>query len=281
MRTADTYSNAEFINDCLDVFAKHPGNIAVVPGIGSVVMYEEPLVGFASADDEIFSTFKKKEVVGKNHFLPSEWLPEAKTVISFFLPFTDTVRESNKSDPAEPSAEWLYARIEGQQFIGQFMKDIAAMLEEKGIRTCVPALDERFEVKIEPGLEGLKPTFHADSRWSERHAAYACGLGTFGLSRGLISEKGMAGRYASIIVSAELEPTVRPYTGVYDYCIKCGACIRKCPAGAISLKHGKNNLTCHKHVEKMKAKYSPRYGCGKCQVGVPCEHTNPLRRASK
>ena len=25
----------------------------------------------------------------------------------------------------------------------------------------------------------------------------------------------------------------------------------------------------------MKAKYSPRYGCGKCQVGVPCEFRAP------
>ena len=46
---------------------------------------------------------------------------------------------------------------------------------------------------------------------------------------------------------------------------------------AISLKHGKNNLKCHLHVQKMKKKYSPRYGCGKCQVGVPCEFRSPAK----
>ena len=136
-------------------------------------------------------------------------------------------------------------------------------------------LDERFGVKIEITASGLRPDFHANSRWSERYAAYACGLGTFGLLRGLITEKGMAGRFASIIVTETFEPDERKYTGVYDYCIKCGACARNCPANAISLKHGKNNIKCNKHVETMKKKYPPRYGCGKCQVGVPCEFRAP------
>ena len=87
----------------------------------------------------------------------------------------------------------------------------------------------------------------------------------------------MAGRFASVIISEETEPTMRQYTGIYDYCINCGACAKRCPVNAISLKRGKNNLTCHLHVQKMGKKYSPRYGCGKCQVGVPCEHRRPLK----
>ena len=31
------------------------------------------------------------------------------------------------------------------------------------------------------------------------HAAYLCGLGTFGLSRGIITKPGMAGRFGSIM----------------------------------------------------------------------------------
>ena len=73
------------------------------------------------------------------------------------------------------------------------------------------------------------------------------------------------------------EPFTRSYAGVYDYCIRCGACMRNCPANAISLKHGKNNIKCNRHVETMKKKYSPRYGCGKCQVGVPCEARAPKK----
>ena len=67
----------------------------------------------------------------------------------------------------EPSTEWLYARIEGQDFIGKYMAAIKKMLEEKGITACVPSSDERFGVKIEITIEGLKPAFHADSKWSE------------------------------------------------------------------------------------------------------------------
>ena len=66
-------------------------------------------------------------------------------------------------------------------------------------------------------------------------------LGTFGLSRGLITKRGMAGRITSIIINAEFEPDERPYTGIYDFCIRCGACALKCPVKAISMEYGKNN----------------------------------------
>lgn len=58
----------------------------------------------------------------------------------------------------------------------------------------MPGLDARF-VKIVAdrnftGYAGIsEKTF--GSNWSERHAAYVCGLGTFGLSKGLITDKGM------------------------------------------------------------------------------------------
>lgn len=271
------YNETVFIEDCLNLFGQVEGNVIQIPGIGETTLFEEPLVGFASASDGIFETFRRREVIGRNYYSPEEWLPGANTVVSFFLPFSEAVRTSNRTDKAEPSREWLYARIEGQEFIGRYMSAIKSLLESRGISVCVPSMDERFGIKIEVTAKGFRPDFHADSRWSERHTAYACGLGTFGLSRGLITEKGMAGRFASIIISAEFTPDERKYTGIDDYCIRCGACIRNCPANAISLKNGKNNLKCNKHVETMKKKYSPRYGCGKCQVGVPCEFRNPRK----
>ena len=271
------YTNNDFIKDCLMLLGQTEGNTVEIPVIGETVMYEEPLIGFASVDDDIFEVFRRKEVIGSNYFSPKEWLPEARTVISLFLPFTEAVRASNREDTKDPSKEWLYARIEGQEFIGKYMSAIKRHFEERGAAACVPALDERFGLKIEFTANKLRPDFHADSRWSERHAAYACGLGTFSLSRGLITEKGMAGRFASIIVSEVFEPDERKYTGVYDYCIRCGACAKKCPANAITLRYGKNNIKCRLYVESMRKKYSPRYGCGKCQVGVPCESRCPRK----
>lgn len=271
------YTNGDLRKDCLEIFRNCEGNTVDVPGVGITEIYEEPLIGFASASDGLFEKYRNKEAIGAEFMGPCEWLPGAKAVVSLFLPFTEQVRESNRKNPSDPSAEWLYARIEGQEFIGRYMASLKRFLEDKGIAACVPSSDERFDKKIEMTLSGLRPDFHADSRWSERHAAYACGLGTFGLSKGLITEKGMAGRFASVIISEETEPTMRQYTGIYDYCINCGACAKRCPVNAISLKRGKNNLTCHLHVQKMGKKYSPRYGCGKCQVGVPCEHRRPLK----
>lgn len=259
------------------LFGRTEGNIVEVPGIGETVQFEEPLIGFASAGDDIFEVFRQKEVIGANYFSPAEWLSGARTVVSFFLPFTETVRASNR-EGKDPSKEWLYARIEGQEFIGKYMSAIKQHLEERGMAACVPSMDERFGLKIEITAHRLRPDFHADSRWSERHAAYACGLGTFSLSRGLITEKGMAGRFASVIITEEFEADKRDYTGIDDYCIRCGACARNCPANAITLKNGKNNIKCRLHVESMRRKYSPRYGCGKCQVGVPCEFRSPKKQ---
>ena len=55
------------------------------------------------------------------------------------------------------------------------------------------------------------------SMWSERHVAYVCGLGTFGLSKGIITRRGMAGRFCSLVTELELDADIRPYQGLYDY----------------------------------------------------------------
>ncbi len=53
------------------------------------------------------------------------------------------------------------------------------------------------------------------------------------MSKGLITAKGMAGRLGSVITNLKIETTKRPYKGLYDYCIKCNVCIRRCPGNAI------------------------------------------------
>ena len=250
------------------------GDIAL-EGCEGLVMFDAPVFGISSAGDSIFRKFKEKDVIGDNFMLPDEWLPGAKSIVSFFLPFTERVRSSNRGTPEETSPEWLHARIEGQAFLDQYTEKIKAYFGGRGIDACVPATDSRFGVRSRILPPWDRKTVHIASNWSERHVAYASGLGTFCLTRGLISEKGVAGRYGSIIITEEVEPDTRPYEGVYDYCIMCGACIKRCPAGAISLKHGKNQLKCKLWMDRTGRKYDPRYGCGKCQTGVPCEDRIP------
>ncbi len=226
-------------------------------------MYDEPILGFADASDEIFNLFKEK-AVGSHYVLPNEWLESAKTVVSVFLPFSEELRNSNKLDPEMPSEEWLYGRIEGQKLVNKICTELSEVVAECGYACACPTLTPKTsEVRF-------------SSCWSERHTAFACGIGTFGLSKGLITEKGMAGRLFSLIISAELEPTPRTYKDINEYCTMCGKCIKNCPASAIS-KDGKVDKICSDYLDITKEKFAPRYGCGKCQVNVPCEAKKPRR----
>lgn len=235
-------------------------------------IYEDPLFAFGSADDEYFSLFKSSEGIGTHFLTPKEWLPTAKTVISFFLPFSEQVKTSNCADKLWPSNEWLHARIEGQNFLCKILLHLQNELTKAGYASVIPALDKRFWSKTTPDSSS---ELSFTSNWSERHVGFACGLGTFGLSKGLITAKGMAGRIGSIITDLELPPTKRAYTEVYEYCIRCGACIPQCPVSAINMENGKNHLVCSAFLDKIKEKYQPRYGCGKCQVQVPCGNRIP------
>jgi epoxyqueuosine reductase len=250
----------EIIQTITDFLDHDPSNY--VPDLSNLRIYDVPLVGLASALDPLFTKLKAPEVAGPQHMTPREWLPEAQTVIAYFLPFTAAVREANR-EKGLPAVEWLYGRIEGEkcnELLRAFLKE---KVEECGFKAVAPSIDPRFKKA------------NRRSNWSERHAAFIAGLGTFGLNKSLITVKGCAGRYGSIIVSRKYEPTPRPYQDVYEYCTMCGECIPRCPSGAITVK-GKDVNTCGDYLDNIiKLRYAPRYGCGKCQTNVPCEHSLP------
>lgn len=256
-----------------------PGETALTEEAAGIKLFEAPIFGIGDAEDEYFLEFKKTGVIGPHFMTPKEWLPEAKRVISFFLPFTDEVKKSNYIPGPRPSAQWLHGRIEGQKFLMELSAYLKCELEKKGEKALIPCADSRFQSVEAAGSspEFQDKTVSYSSCWSERHGAFVCGLGTFGLSKGLITEKGVCGRFGSIITTMELPVTERPYKELYEYCTFCGACIRRCPAGAISMEKGKDNEICGKHIEWTKKECAPRYGCGKCQVQVPCMSRIPKR----
>lgn len=57
----------------------------------------------------------------------------------------------------------------------------------------------------------------------------------------------------------------------------CGACIRRCPAEAITMEKGKDHTVCEPWLTRTAQLYAPRYGCGKCQTKVPCESQIPVK----
>ena len=247
---------------------------ALRPELEGMQIFDEPLFGYAAASDSYFTEVKKPGIIGAHFMGPGEWLSEAKTVISLFIPLTEQVRKANRLDKDWPAPEWLHGRIEGQAFQEDLCRFAISLLEKESFAALCPMLDSRFN-RISPSVSDNTNNAHYASNWSERHAAYATGLGTFGLSKGLITRKGLAGRYISIITTAEFAPNERPYKGVYDYCSNCGACIKACPVDAISLEGGKLHHPCSLYIETIKGKHAPYFGCGKCQVNVPCESKAP------
>src|SRR5689334_5389119 len=85
----------------------------ILHAYNNMKIYDSPLIGIASANDPYFEEFRKPGIVGPKFILPAEWLPGAASVISFFLPLTKELRDTNRS-PGLPSEEWIFERIDGE-----------------------------------------------------------------------------------------------------------------------------------------------------------------------
>ena len=267
-KIADQYMESKYNHIASD--------IALTEDLRNVRMFDDSLIGVAKAADPMFVKLQEPQIIGPHFRLPDQWLPEAQSVLSFFFPFSQVIRDSNKVDMTYPSPGWLHGRIEGQEFIKLFAKNMVDSLVAAGCRAVAPSIDDRFFANL--GKDAYDVHSEFTSNWSERHVAYTCGLGTFSLSKGLITEKGIAGRFTSVITDAILPANGIPYSTYDENCILCGKCIKNCPAQAISFEHGKNHKLCAAFLNKVKAENFPRLGCGKCQVNVPCEHQIPKKR---
>ena len=250
--------------------------------------FEDPLVGFSRGDDPLFGAYK--DHVGPFHWTPSEIFnltfptlkvePEALTVISWVLPQTKATKADNRKETIYPSERWARARIFGEMVNVKLRSHVVNALLGKGYSAVAPQLSPQWEQKTsEP--------YGFASTWSERHIAYACGLGTFGLCDGLITPRGKAVRLGSVIAHIEIPPTPRPYQNHQAYCMffskgLCGKCVSRCPVGAITEK-GHDKVKCRNHVRPVTEEYVKThygfdgYGCGLCQTGVPCESKIPTK----
>ena len=234
---------------------------------------EEPLIGFALADDPLFESFRRETVIGANWKDPLEWMPEGKSVAAMFFPFTEEIRRRHRTSKELTNEAWSTSYGVHFQFMDAFQKRIAEVLKEEHVRTCFPASDPSFTMTPVPVKNGDLDDLHYDTSWSNRHIAFAAGLGTFGIHRHLITEKGCCGALATMILDCELKPTNRQYSDIYEYCIRCGACVKRCPANAITVDHLRNIKKCGEHGQKVFQEYQG--ACGKCLVGIPCEDRNP------
>ena len=264
----------EFIQNSPEACVKK--EVALRPELAGMRMFDEPIFGYSSASDPLFTEAKKPGIVGPHFMTPEEWLPGAKTVITLYLPIAEHVRAANSQNMEWPAEEWMHCRIDGQAFQDAICLFAEEFLKKEGFSAVAPMPNPRF-ARGNPEVTDKTDENYYSSNWSERHAAYVAGLGTFSLSKGIITLKGIAGRFLSVITTAEFEPDKRPYTGIHDYCNFCGVCARNCPVQAISVeKKDKSHVLCSGFIMDTVAKKQPPYfGCGKCQIKVPCEKKAP------
>ncbi len=254
--------------------------------IDGAPIFDEPIVGFADGDAPLFSAYK--HIVGSFHLTPREIMeshlrrkgitanPVKVSVISFVMPATEQTRASLRQETLVASLRWNHTRWHGQDFINELSRHLVAELEKLGFAAIAPELSEFYKVQ----------SFTVGSNWSQRHIAYAAGLGTFGLSEGFITPKGIAMRAGSVVTNAEIPASPLKYPDFRANCLfyrglPCGHCIKRCPAGAIT-EAGHDKQKCFDFLntkQKMilhdlgrEAGYIGRYvACGLCQTGVPCE----------
>lgn len=263
-----------------------------IPDNGQQVIFDEPLIGYSAGDDQLFIEYKS--VIAHTHLTPREALafsldktpedlPQKLSVISWVLPVTSKTRQSNRQEKITPSLMWAYTRWYGEKFNDALRAYVVRMLSERGYLAVAPAIQPYFrQDRNEKGPY---------SNWSERHVAYVAGLGTFSLSDGFITKRGIAHRVGSVVTDLELPPGLRTARTAFSNCLfyadgSCRACIARCPAGAIT-EAGHNKVKCSEYMRNEPFNHLRQdwqvgiTGCGLCQVKVPCEFKNPTAKVKK
>ena len=269
-------------------------------------IFDRPIIGVAKGDDPIF--LKYKEVVGPKHLTPAEmWLqsglpydPDIAArlrAISIIFPYVERIREESKAAEKMPAEIYSVGRNFANAFMDEVLEKTVSYFQEKGFQATSGMRSPAFQIIVN------EDPLNIYSTWSERHIAFAAGLGTFSLHEGFISEIGCNIRVTSIITDAPLEVTPRNSDDPYANCLyyangKCKKCAERCPGDAIS-EEGHDKLKCylygqivqeemtHRLKDLLKPhlryingeeKWSYPVGCAFCQFDVPCMQTNPVKQ---
>ncbi|MDX2434659.1 MAG: epoxyqueuosine reductase [Desulfobacterales bacterium] len=249
-------------------------------------IFDTPLVGFSSGLDPLYDEYKSH--IGNFYFTPLELFAESfpgkkysaedLTVVSWIIPSTAVTRKEHGAQKRYPSERWARTRDFGEKFNNAIRIQVVEQLKTAGIAGVAPLLAPHW-ARYSEG------PYAPCSNWSERHAAYAAGLGTFGLCDGLITPVGKAVRIGSVIAAIQIPPSTRPYDDHHAYCLHfteniCRKCIPRCPIKALS-QEGHDKKPCMQYVEHTMNKYIKKeygletYACGLCQCNVPCTDKIP------
>lgn len=258
-------------------------------GTGGEPAWDNFMLGAAAGCDPIFESFK--EIAGPEHFTPLELFRKAYpnvearaeelSVLCWILPQRAETRRDNAACDSLPSERWGRVKQYGEKFYISMGKNLERFFAERGIPCVFPMGRPEIVKRV------ASEKYYITSNWSERHACFAAGLGTFGLCDALITPLGKAHRCGSVVLKAELPATPREYTGRHDYCPwftkgSCGLCAKRCPAGAIG-GEGHDKKLCQNYLRDKCSEFFngvglETYACGLCQTKVPCEDRIPGRK---
>jgi len=280
MSSSKRHIDGEWIRNCVEDFvSRSPENTLGFSHQEKV--FERPLVGFAAGSDSLWQVYR--DHIGAFYLTPADiflaFFPgsavssEELTVVSWILPSTAAIRQEQAGQTRLPSERWARTRHYGELFNNAVRRHLVAELVGAAVQSVAPLLSPSWHRSDEG-------KYAPCSNWSERHAAYAAGLGTFGLCDGLITKAGKAHRTGSVIARVKVPPSERPYQDHHAYCLHfthgtCGKCIACCPVKAISLQ-GHDKKRCMEYTEHRMNEYLKQtfgidnYACGLCQCGVPC-----------
>jgi ferredoxin len=286
MSRSDAAVDAAWVRECVEEFvARAPENTLGYETPERV--FDRPLVGFAAGDDPLWEQFRGH--IGDFYLTPVDLhraafadagaSPGELTVVSWILPSTAATRREQAGESRRPSERWARTRHHGEIFNVALRRHVVEALAQRGIEAVAPLLSPAWS-RSDQG------PYAPCSNWSERHAAYAAGLGTFGLCDGLITPVGKAHRTGSVVARVRIAPTPRPYRDRHEYCLHfthgtCGKCIPRCPVKALS-PQGHDKRLCMEYTERamnrfLKDAYGiDNYACGLCQCGVPCADHAPV-----
>jgi len=231
--------------------------------------WKKPIIEIISANNDKLKTLKNS--VSIDHLKPSDILPDAKSIICFFIPYNEDIIKSNM-DGEMASREWALTYRKTNKLIKLINEDIETLMEANGYKTGkIPATHNFDKEKL-------------ISNWSHRHIAFITGIGTFGYNNMLITKNGCCGRLGSIITSYEFDE-YNKIEKVKEKCLyklngSCGVCRKRCVTNAFK-NNEYNRFKCYEQCLK-NAEYHKDIGytdvCGKCMTGLPCSTSEPKEK---
>ena len=226
------------------------------------ILWREPIVRFADAQHPGFAQLR--QIVDPEHHLPGDYLPDAKNVLSWFLPFLPELGKNNL--PGElSSAQWADAYLVTNEMAARVNEQLVSYIrEELGAEAAVP---------VDAGMISMD---NPRSRWSQRHVAYLAGHGTFGKNNMLISDAGSVGRYFSVVTSLTVVPDkpVEEERCLWKRNGSCGVCMARCEVGALT-EAGFDRFKCLAQCLVNMERFPGADVCGKCTVELPCSYKIP------